>query len=40
LPSAVTSAADVVEFTDPADLDAQFELGLELLLDGIASRFR
>lgn len=36
----VTSAADVVEFTDPADLNAQFELGLMLLLDGIASRFR
>jgi len=38
--AAVTSAADVVEFTDQADLDAQFELGLRLLLDGIASRFR
>jgi AcrR family transcriptional regulator len=38
--AAVSGAADVAGFTDPADLDARFELGLKLLLDGIASRFR
>lgn len=37
---AAVSDADVAAFTDPADLDARFELGLRLLLDGIASRFR
>jgi hypothetical protein len=29
--------ADVAEFTHPADLDARFELGMRLLLDGTGS---
>ena len=38
--AAIISPADVARFTDPADQEARFELGLRLLLDGIASRFR
>ena len=38
--AAVISPADVARFTAPEDQDARFELGLRLLLDGIASRFR
>lgn len=38
--SAVISPAEVARLTAPEDQDARFELGLRLLLDGIASRFR
>jgi tetracycline repressor-like protein len=36
----VVGTEDVAGFTDPADLDARFELGLRLLLTGITAQFR
>jgi AcrR family transcriptional regulator len=38
--AAVISAPDAAPATDPPDVDARFELGLRLLLDGIAAGFR
>jgi AcrR family transcriptional regulator len=38
--SAVIGSDDAARLASPADLDAQFELGLKLLLDGIAARYR
>jgi AcrR family transcriptional regulator len=38
--AAVMSAADVASFTGDADQEKRFELGLRLLLDGIAARYR
>jgi len=37
--ASVIGPDEVVGSTSPADLDAQFELGLKLLLDGIAASF-
>jgi AcrR family transcriptional regulator len=37
--AAVMSASDVATMTDLADRDTRFELGLGLLLDGIAARY-
>jgi hypothetical protein len=37
--AAVLSGPDAAPAPDPPDLHARFELGLRLLLDGIAARF-